>query len=146
MSHDWIGPLDIHKPAMISGPQPQPPDWWKSLGLVTFGEWKWERMGTYIWVFYQSPLLSKSWGLRDSGGSESDGGCWTCQWEESFQQRALDLNESRRVWSGSLSLEKETETTSLCFGVSCLLDKIVRYNSPTWRSPRKPPCSSPDAL
>lgn len=38
---------------------------------LTLGGWKWERLGVSIWVFYQRPLISKNWGPRDMGGSES---------------------------------------------------------------------------
>lgn len=68
-------------------------------------------------------LCNQSWGLRDLGGSESDGGCWGCRWKECFHQQALDLNTSGRVWAGPS--QQETEAILLCFGVFCLLDEMV---------------------
>lgn len=64
MSHDWIGPLDLHKLAMISGPQPQPRGWWRSLELVTFGEWRWVRRGSvYLGVLSKSSVTrAEAWG------------------------------------------------------------------------------------
>ena len=105
MSHDWIGPLDLHKLAMISGPQPQLWGWWRSLELVTFGEWRWVRSGSmYLGVLSKSSVTKE---LRPEGlgGSESDGGCWGCWWKECFQQQALDLNTYERVWAGPSQLD-----------------------------------------
>lgn len=100
MSHDWIGPWDLHKVAMISGPQPQPPGWWRSLELVTFGEWRWVRRGSMYLGVLSKFSVTKELTPEGLGGSESDGGCWGCQWKECFQQQALDLNTSEGVWAG----------------------------------------------